>query len=155
MPGVSGSMEHLDLQFADPERFTVGEQIIEFGPGAGHVGRIEHAREDLLHFTDMGTDTDPSPGPGLDQRRRGQVIGMGVGFKHACDSPVAILRGSEDGFRRPGRNLARSRIEIEHRVNDRRFAGGGIANQIGHGEGRFVKKAWICAGLVIERLLDA
>ena len=101
---VPRGVQHLDGQFAELEGLAIREQVIELGPGAGYVRRIEHTREDLLDLANVRADPHPRPGAGLDQRRGGQVIGMGVGFQHAGDPPPARRSGGEHGLGRAGRN---------------------------------------------------
>src|SRR6185437_10226158 len=59
---MAGRVYHFAFQAAQTEAFPVLEQVIELGAGPGHVIRIEHRAEDLLHVANVFADADRRTG---------------------------------------------------------------------------------------------
>ena len=83
---VARRVDHFGVEFADLEVLAVLEQMVEIAAVDLEISGIENRPEDALHVLDVLTDADLRPGLGLDVRRAGQVVGMGVRLKGPDDA---------------------------------------------------------------------
>ena len=135
-------MQHFDFQLTDLEGVAVGKQVIELRTVGGKARLcIEQLAEHALHRGDMFTDGDLPAQLFLQVRRSGKVIGVGMGFQQPGHFQIM---GSDIVDQLVGRGIgsaARGGIEIEHRIDDRRFVGRWVAHDIADRISRRIEKA--------------
>src|SRR5579863_10432329 len=73
-------------------------------------------------------------------RRRRQVIGVDMGLQQPVHLQSMHLDMGNERIGRGGGGAARGGIKVEHAVDDRREASGGIMDDIGDREGRLVEE---------------
>jgi hypothetical protein len=100
-------MDDLDRQPADFDDLSVAQQPVEIAPFRLDVRCAEDRAEDILDLADMFANRDPRPGPRLDQRRTGQMIGVDMRFQHPVDRDAFHFRGREQFDDRTVIDLAR------------------------------------------------
>ena len=88
---VTRCIDHLTVDSADFEVFTILEQMIEFRPVARYIERIENGPKDLLHVLDMLSDRDRGAGFQFYVRRTRQMIGVRVSFQDLFDFDTELL----------------------------------------------------------------
>ena len=138
--GVAGRVQHFDLHFADLQNMSISEQPVEVGALGLDVGRVEQWAKNGLHILDMFADPDLRAGSRLDQRSTAEVIGVNMSLEHPFDNYSFALDGGEHFLDRFGVDLARGRVEVEHRVDHHAATRRRVPHQIGHGVGRLVEK---------------
>ena len=133
-------VDRLSIEFADLEAFTVSEQVIEIAAIGFQVGGVEDRSENSLHVLDVLADADFRAGLGLDVRRAGEMVGMGVGLERPHDGVALLFRHTQDGVDRADVDRAETGVVVEHGVDHRRLLGSGVGYDIAHGIGGLVKK---------------
>ena len=76
----------------------------------------------------------------LEIGRRRQVIGVGVGLQQPLDRETFGFHVINEGVGRSVRGAARSRIVVQHAVDDGADIGAGIAHDMADGEGGLVEE---------------
>ena len=132
-------MDHFDGEAAHFKSLAVLQQPVEIAAVGFHILRSEDRPENVLHVADMLADGDPGPGPSLDQRRAGQVVGMDMGFKDPFKRHAYGLGSGQQLADRIVVDRSRGDVEIEHRI-DRDPATTPVPDQIADRIGRLVEE---------------
>ena len=95
-------MERDAFEFADPEGFTIVEQVIELRPVALELGAsVEQLAEDILHLDDVAADGELAAELFLQIGRCGNMVGMGVGFDQPGYCQIVFANIFDNQVRRP------------------------------------------------------
>lgn len=132
---MAGCVHHTPFERTDVEYLAIREKMIELGAILPEIGLgIENLGEDPLHFRDMCADGDPAAQLLFQIRRRGQMVGMRVGFKYPFDIQLFLVDVSDHFIGRIGRGPSRFRIVVEYGINDGGVVAARLRDDIGHGE---------------------
>jgi hypothetical protein len=143
---MAGCMHSFDLKPPEGQTFAVTKQAVELTAVDRHFGCVENFLEDSLHGRDGAADGDFAAGLPPEMLGGTQMIGMRVRLQDP-DNPHAGVAGRREqlvgGRRRGAAGLV---VEIEHRIDHRRFARNRVGNEVGHGESRLVKEGLNAGG---------
>ena len=118
---VTGSVESADLELADGELITFGEELVELSTVLGGVvGDVEDGDPEIEDLDDVGTDADGNLAAELflEVVRRGQVISVNVSFEDHDDIETEFLALGEDLVGRGGGPARRLDVVVKKRIND-------------------------------------
>ena len=141
-------MQRSALQFADPEGFAIGEQVIELRSVPLEIGAsVEQFAEHFLHADDILAYSKLAAQLLLQIRRSRDVIGMGVRFYQPRYGQFVRLDIFDDKIGRAVGGAARTGCIIQNRIDNCRFIRRRIVHDIGDRVGRRVEEARNCRSL--------
>src|SRR5690606_24328104 len=101
---------------------------------------IEDLLKGALHLTNRGTDNDARTALSADVIRRGQVVGMGMGFQYIIQRQRLLPDPGENGVNKSRTGTSGFLIKVQYRVDNGRTGSTFIDQQMGKGESIFVEK---------------
>jgi hypothetical protein len=125
---------------ANGKAVSVGEQGVELRTVSGErAAGVEDLAEYLLYFRDGLANSDSATELALQGGCSRQMVGMHVRLELPVHGQAVGAHVPDNGIRRPVRQHAARRLEVEHAVDDRRPP-----------RGRVVHNVSVCAGNRVE-----
>jgi len=148
---VAGHVQGRDRQATDLEALAVGQQAVELAAvGQEAALEVEDAAEHLLHRADVRADGDLPAQVVADVLRAREVVGMGVGFQDPLHLPALGAHVVDDAVGRGAGQRAGFGLEIQHRVDHRDLAAGGVGQHIAHRAGDVVVEGFDVHGVSFQ-----
>ena len=124
------------------EPVAIGEQPVELAAVALELrAGVEDLAEHFLHDGDVAADRQHAAELLLEIGRGRQMVGMHMGLEQPFHlEPVFVHKGDQP-VGGPAFGAAGGRIEVQHGIDERALAGGGVGRDIAHRIGRLVEKA--------------
>ncbi len=139
---MAGDMHHRHRQGAEGEGVAIAEQMIELRAILRELtARVEQLAEHLLDLRDMLADSDPAAELFLQIGRGREMIGVGMGLQQPGDCQIMSPAIGDHRIGAGGSGAARCRIEIEHRIDDRRLPAFPVMHDIADGKAVPIKEA--------------
>ena len=139
---MAGRVQHADLEIAERQPVAFVEEHIKNLRAGGITGRAEQRHEGFLHLGDLGANAEFRAGEAAQVVSAGQVVGMRVGVENPVDAEAFFGGRSEHGVGRSCGQAAGIGVEVQHRINDRGAAGGGVPDQVGDRVGGRVEEGF-------------
>src|SRR5215216_27462 len=139
---MPGDVNDRTLHGADGKSFAVVEQRIEFGARAGNVeAEVEYFAETFLHLDDLRSDADLAAELGLEIRRGRKMLGVHMRLQVPGHLEIARPHELDELFGSFAAGAAGFRVEIEHRIDDRRLRARSRMDDMAQRRGGLIEEA--------------